>query len=106
MPKGFTPGPRTIHPRWGWRISEETTRGLDLEVAVLWYAFVCTAAEEQIDPSRVIFLEWATRLAEERGQALEPLSPVELITTHVRNEIDGTCTVRVGKRLSWSLLAP
>ena len=105
MPKGFTQGPKDLHPRWGWRVSAKNATGLDLEIAVLWYAMVCTGAEEQIDPSRAIFLSWASAVAKEHGHELEPLSAVELVTSHVRSDFDGTCTVRVGKRLRWVMPA-
>src|SRR2546425_5469739 len=98
MPARYTKGSTEIHPRWGYCLSDKTDAHVDLEIIVLEYAFFCTTAEPQIASAKQVFFKALPILIKE---PIEEISPAELTVAHQRNEIDGTCSMRVGKRVKF-----
>ena len=105
MPRGFTKGDKALHPRFGYQVTNETANHFDLELCVIWWAFACTNAEGQIEDSKKIFISFAQDYGMAKGNRVEDIPAVEIKTLHVRNGVDGGCSVRVSKRVSWAPLA-
>lgn len=99
LPDSYTRGAADVWPRWGYRVTNETAESLDLEVIVHQYVFACTAADGQLELAQKVFLQAADRLGQERRVRLDVPPAVEIPTSHIRNGIDGICSMRAGKRL-------
>lgn len=67
------------------------------------FSFAYTAGEDQVTRARDVFLTVAHEYAAEKERTIIEPPRVELNMYQVRNEIDGTNTTRVSKRIHWKM---
>lgn len=99
IPGRFTRGDPSVERRWGFVVLEERPDSLALEIVVLDYSAVCTAADGQMERAKEVFLRAAREVALERGRSIGEIGPVDLHASHVRNTWDGVCTSRASGRV-------
>lgn len=98
MPGRFHEGNPYIHPRFGYRITNETADYFDLEVIVMDYSLTVTHGDPEIEEAKRVFIKFLKKYEETNHiQVVEP-PLVELTANCVRSTL-GTNTVRVGKRV-------
>jgi len=105
IPPGFTSSTR-IHPHVGYRISNETEQGFDLEVAYLEYAFVLVDSTPLIERARGHFFSVLDLLKISPPRAIERPERVELQATLEHNQWDGVVTALIGRRIKYAIPAP
>lgn len=101
MPERFKNSDRSLHPRFGIHITNESDTYFDIEIMVMDYSFAYTAGEDQIARAKELFITVAKEYAADKGRTIIDPPLVELYMYQVRNEIDGTNTTRISKRINW-----